>query len=177
MNSQHRENRPQEPVDDFAEFDDLESSPADTDTNWVIVAAIVIAAALVGYVVFDGLGAETYFYSVDQAVAQGDDLIGETVRIKGQVEPGTIEGEDGTLGRKFRIAQKGKTIWVTYDRALPDTFEESVEVVAQGTVDANGVLVADEVMVKCPSRYEGQGSHPEDIPKERVSKEGPQAVR
>jgi cytochrome c-type biogenesis protein CcmE len=172
MGIQNNEDLGHAPLDDFEEFDDLESSPADSGTNWVIVLFIVVAAALVGYVIFDGLGAETYFYSVDQAVAQGDDIIGETVRIKGQVEAGTIEGEAGTLGRKFRIAEKGKTIWVTYDRALPDTFEEGVEVVAQGTVDKNNVLVADEIMVKCPSRYEGEGSHPEGI-----SKEGPQAAR
>lgn len=179
MESQNSENpnRDERPHEPFDEFDDLESSPSDDGTNWAVVVALLVAASLVGYVVFDGLGAETYFYSVDQAVAQGNGIIGETVRIKGQVEPGTIEGEDGTLGRKFRIAEKGKTIWVTYDRALPDTFEEGVEVVAQGTVDKNGTLIADEVMVKCPSRYEGEGSHPEDIPKGRTSKEGPQAVR
>jgi cytochrome c-type biogenesis protein CcmE len=172
QNSEDQQPESRDEFGDLGEFDDLESSPSDGGTNWVIVVGVMIAAALVGYVVFDGLEAETYFYSVDQAVAEGDGIIGETVRIKGQVEAGTIEGEAGTLGRKFRIAEKGKTIWVTYDRALPDTFEEGVEVVAQGTVDEGGVLVADEVMVKCPSRYEGEGSHPEGI-----SKEGPQAAR
>ncbi len=156
----------------FEEFDDLESSGADAGSSWPVVLALLVAVALVGYVVFDGLEAETYFYTVDQAVAQGDDLVGQTVRIKGKVEPGSIEGEAGTLGRKFQVAEKGKTLWVTYNRALPDTFEEGVEVVAQGSVNADYVLVADEVMVKCPSRYEGEGTHPEGIPKE-----GPQAAR
>lgn len=169
MESEPKQNRANEP---FEDFDDLESSNTDGGSSWPIVLALVVAVSLVGYVIFDGLEAETYFYSVDQAVAQGDDLMGQTVRIKGKVEPGSIQGEAGTLGRKFQVAEKGKTIWVTYDRALPDTFEEGVEVVAQGTVNDEYTLVADEVMVKCPSRYEGEGSHPEGI-----SKEGPQANR
>ncbi|WP_168210840.1 cytochrome c maturation protein CcmE [Persicimonas caeni] len=169
MESNHTPNDPREP---FEEFDDLESSNADGGSSWPIVLALLVAVSLVGYVIFDGLEAETYFYTVDEAVAQGDDLVGQTVRIKGKVEPGSIEGEAGTLGRKFQVAEKGKTIWVTYDRALPDTFEEGVEVVAQGTVNDSYTLEADEVMVKCPSRYEGQGPHPEGI-----SKEGPQAKR
>lgn len=169
MESERNQNRAEE---HFEDFDDLESSSPDGGSSWPAVLALLVAVALVGYVIFDGLEAETYFYTVDQAVAQGDDLVGQTVRIKGKVEPGSIEGEAGTLGRKFQVAEKGKTIWVTYSRALPDTFEEGVEVVAQGTVNDEYTLEADEVLVKCPSRYEGQGAHPEGI-----SKEGPQANR
>lgn len=143
------------------EFDDLESSGEGVG-NWPLVVALLVAVALVGYVITDGLESQTYFYTVDQAVAQGNDLVGQTVRVKGQVEEGSIVGEDGQLGRAFRIAEKGKTLAVTYDRALPDTFKEGVEVVAQGTVDDSHTLVADEIMVKCPSRYEG--APPTDMP-------------
>jgi cytochrome c-type biogenesis protein CcmE len=142
---------------DADDLDELEpNEESEGIGNWPVVLAIVFAAALIGYVVMDGMESQTYFYEVDQAVAQGEDLVGQTVRIKGDVEPGSVVGEDGVLGRSFRIAHKGKSLDVRYEKALPDTFKDGVEVVVQGEVDDNYVLQADEVMVKCPSRYEGQ---------------------
>lgn len=119
------------------------------------VLGILLVAVSIGFVIYDGLESETYFYTVDQAVAQGTDLPGQRVRVKGIVEPGSIEGAAGELGRRFRIAENGKSLAVSYDKAMPDTFEENREVVVQGEVGDDMTLVADEVLVKCPSRYEG----------------------
>lgn len=147
-----------------AELHDLPEDGEGLRLGWVV--AILLAVGMVGYMIFDGFKSETYFYEVHQAVAQGKGLIGQEVRLKGVVEPGSIVGKDGELGRAFRISEKGKSIKVYYDKALPDTFQEGMEVVAQGTVDDAYVLQANEVVVKCPSRYEGAPptSHPKDIP-------------
>lgn len=145
-------------VDESLELDDAAFSMEEDESSgfrYGAVIGIVLAAVLVGFMIFDGMEAETYFYTVDEAVAQGDDLIGQTVRIKGTVEPGTIVGEDGELGRTFNVTEKGKSIKVTYNKAMPDTFDEDMEVVVQGKVDDDMMVVADEVLVKCPSRYEG----------------------
>lgn len=138
------------------ELEDLhpDTEPGGLSIGWLV--AILIGVGVVGYMLFDGFKSETYFYEVDQAVAQGPDLRGQTVRVKGIVEPGSVVGEKGKLGTTFRIAEKGKSLAVTYDGALPDTFEEGMEVVAEGTVNDEYVLRADEVLVKCPSRYEGE---------------------
>ena len=148
---------------------DAEQEEQGFGLGWVI--AITLAVALVGYMFFDGFKSETYFYEVHEAVAQGEALVGQEVRIKGVVEPGTVEGKAGELGRAFRITEEGKSIAVYYDRALPDTFQEGLEVVAHGTVSQDYVLQADEVLVKCPSRYEeGPATeHPASIPKTRAS--------
>lgn len=156
------EDHPEE-YDDYdydGDLDDLDGSPSEEGSSWPMVVLLLAAVALVGYVVSDGLESETYFYTVDQAVKQGDDLIGQTVRIKGDVEEGSIVGSDGELGRDFRIKENGESIAISYGRALPDTFEEDAEVVAEGKVDENYTLQADEVMVKCPSRYEGEEAGP-----------------
>lgn len=121
---------------------------------WML--AIVAVAAIIGYILYDGVSGETYFYTADQAVAQGPKLRGQTVRVKGKVEEGSIVGAAGQLQRTFRITEHGKSLRVSYDKALPDTFKEGMEVVAQGRVGDDYTLVADEVLVKCPSRYEGQ---------------------
>lgn len=156
-------------IEDYGRHDleDLDDSEGGSGIQlWLIAAGLVVVTILAGLIIFDGLEAETYFYSVDEAVAQGPDLVGKAVRIKGQVVAGTIEGEPGQLERKFHVSEKGKTMAISYRGVLPDTFEEDVEVVAEGTVNANFELEADEVLVKCPSRYEGgPSSHPDEIPK------------
>jgi len=164
--------------EDFDELEDLEGRPdwsleedsGGSGMRYAMVIGIIVAAAMIGFMIFDGMEAQTYFYTADEAVAQGSDLIGQTVRIKGVVEVGTVVGEAGKLGREFRVAEKGKSIKVSYDRAMPDTFKENAEVVVHGEVNDDLVLEADEVLVKCPSRYEGapptQGEHPAGIPKQ-----------
>ncbi len=141
------------------EYEEIRDGELDTEEErglpiWSIVGILVVAAAI-GFVIYDGLKSETYFYSVDQALAQGTDLPGQRVRVKGIVEPGSIEGKDGELGRRFRISENGRSLKVAYSKAMPDTFEENREVVVLGEVADDMTLEAEEVLVKCPSRYEG----------------------
>lgn len=152
----------QEPEEGRAEA--LPEGAAAQGLAWWTVLGIVLVALVVGVVIVDGLESETYFYTVDAAVAQGADLPGKHVRVKGTVEPGSVVGNDGELGRTFRIAENGKSIRVTYDRAMPDTFDENMEVVVQGVVSDEMVVEADEVLVKCPSRYEGNPPTAHDKP-------------
>lgn len=144
--------------------------PASGGVNWGMMIGLLVAMVAVGFIVVDGLKSETYFYSVDEAVDRGDALVGKTVRVKGVVMAGTINGAPGELGYNFRIAEQGKSMRITYSRALPDTFQEGTEVVAQGRVDETLTLDADEVLVKCPSRYEGAPPTAHEGP-------GPQAAR
>lgn len=145
-------------------FEDFEGRPDDLPGldeqgpegfSYMLVIGLIAAAVGVGFLVMDGFKSETYFYTVDEAIAQGPDLVGQTVRVKGIVEPGTVVGNAGELGRKFRIVENGKSINVFYSKAMPDTFDENMEVVVLGEVDDAMIVQADEVMVKCPSRYEG----------------------
>ena len=121
---------------------------------WIV--AILAAMGLVAYMLFDGTSSETYFFEVDQAVARGEKVAGSVIRVKGEVEKGSIVASPGQLRTVFRLTANGESMLVTYDKAMPDTFEEGVEVVAQGKVNDRLEMSADEVVVKCPSRYEDQ---------------------
>ncbi len=140
-------------------FEEIEDDRIDDDEGkgmplWSISLILVVVLAL-GYIIFDATKSETYFYTVDEALAVGSELPGSQVRIKGVVEQGSIVGNAGELKREFRIAEKGLSLDVVYEGAMPDTFAEDMEVVVTGTVNKDMILVADEVLVKCPSRYEG----------------------
>ena len=134
---------------------------------WIVL--IICAIAGLSFVMFDGADSETYFFEVDKAVAQSSKIKGKVIRIKGKVEPGSIIRTKGKLGTTFRIAAKGQSILVHYDKAMPDTFEEDREIVAQGMVSNTLEMTADEVVVKCPSRYEEQAPTQGGQSKERAS--------
>lgn len=134
---------------------------------WIVL--ILVAIGGLSFIMFDGADSETYFFEVDKAVAQASEIKGKVIRIKGTVEPGSIVRTKGKLGTTFRIAAKGQSILVHYDKAMPDTFEEDREIVAQGMVSNTLEMKADEVVVKCPSRYEEQAPTQAAPPKERAA--------
>ena len=137
---------------------------------WVVVLLLLTAAAVL-YIVMDGADDAVYAYTVDQAVEKQESLEGKRFRVRGLVQDGTIESKPGTLDTRFKLIHNGKLIAIAYDKPLPDTFKAGVEVMAQGKLES-GVLIAEEVVAKCPSKYEdkaptadGKMSHPEWIPK------------
>jgi cytochrome c-type biogenesis protein CcmE len=145
-----------DPGDSSPEPERLESSGGDDGLNWRFVVGLLIAISGIAYLVVDGLGSETYFFTVDEAVAKSQSMTGHRIRVKGQVVEGSIEGKEGSIGRNFTISAKGETLRVRYRKAMPDTFKPEAKVVATGTLEKPGVLAAEKVLVKCPSRYEGQ---------------------
>jgi len=54
---------------------------------------------------------------------------------------------------RFLVTDTAKTIPVTYTGLLPDLFKEGKGVVAQGTLGADGVFHATEVLAKHDENY------------------------
>ena len=49
---------------------------------------------------------------------------------------------------------------VTYNGQMPNTFAAGVDVVVIGKYASPGVITADELQTKCPSKYKGQATSP-----------------
>lgn len=122
----------------------------------LIVAAVIVAT--VGFLVFSAMGSSmAYFQTVGELRAADRDLTGEPLRIGGGVLAGSVEQGLGTELR-FTITDGTDTLPVVYDGVVPDIFSEDVQVVAEGRIGPDGVLVADTLLAKCPSRFEAEDS-------------------
>ncbi|HEY4168422.1 MAG TPA: cytochrome c maturation protein CcmE, partial [Reyranella sp.] len=91
-----------------------------------------------------------FFYSPTQ-VAEKHPGAGRRLRIGGLVEQGSVK-KDGQEVR-FIVTDLKKTLPVVYRGLLPDLFREGQGVVAEGTLGADGVFTAREVLAKHDEKY------------------------
>ena len=63
-----------------------------------------------------------------------------------------MRGEDG-VSVSFRVTDLSNSIPVSYKGILPDLFREGQGVVTEGTINAQGVFVAREVLAKHDETY------------------------
>jgi cytochrome c-type biogenesis protein CcmE len=115
----------------------------------VALAGVGLAVGLVLY----GLRGNVNLYFTPTQVFNNEVPNGRSFRIGGLVEEGSIKREKDGLTVNFVITDTHKSIPVVYKGILPDLFKEGKGVVAQGKVQANGVMVADEVLAKHDENY------------------------
>jgi cytochrome c-type biogenesis protein CcmE len=111
------------------------------------IAVLGIAAGLVLYALNSNI---VFFYTPTQ-VAQQEAPKGRDFRIGGLVEAGSVQ-RDGTRVT-FRVTDNAREIPVAFTGSLPDLFREGKGVVAQGSLGADGVFTATEVLAKHDENY------------------------
>ena len=117
----------------------------------VVAVAAPILAAAVGLSLWASQRAITFFYVPSQARAEHVPA-GQTVRIGGLVQPGSVvKTADGEV--RFSIADKAAAVPASFRGELPDLFREGQGVVAQGEFNPSGVFVAKQVLAKHDEKY------------------------
>lgn len=133
-----------------------ENEQRDSGSRAVLfVIAIIVAAGAFAFVVINSFDQKVYYYTVSEATVSVDDLGNDQFRLKGNVAPGSHFLREGTLDEhRFTLLEGEGEMPVAFHGPLPDTFQDDAEVVALGSMNDEGVFVAEEVAAKCPSRYE-----------------------
>jgi cytochrome c-type biogenesis protein CcmE len=116
----------------------------------VIVGGLVALGAATALVLTAFQDNLVFFFTPSQVAAK-EAPQGRLFRIGGMVEKGSLK-RDGVEVR-FVVTDTAKTIPVVYRGALPDLFREGKGVVAQGTLGADGVFQAREVLAKHDENY------------------------
>jgi cytochrome c-type biogenesis protein CcmE len=93
------------------------------------------------------------FYFDPSKIAAGQVRPGESFRLGGLVEKGSLVRTPGTLEVHFVVTDLRHSVPVTYDQVLPDLFREGSGVVAHGHLDSHGTFIADEVLAKHDENY------------------------
>jgi cytochrome c-type biogenesis protein CcmE len=112
------------------------------------LAVLGVAVGLVLYAMRDSI---VFFYSPSE-VADMKIAPGQRFRLGGLVETGSLVHGEGTTVR-FVVVDRTKTLPVTYTGVLPDLFREGQGVVAEGTLEPDGLFHADTVLAKHDENY------------------------
>lgn len=144
-----------------------------------IIGGVTILAA-VAYLIFSATSASAErFMTVDEMLAETPEIVGDSLRITGAVVGDTIQYDADTLTLTFEIAhapadfqeieeQGGLAevlyqavndptrarVKVIYVGVKPDLLRGEAQAIMTGSLDENGVFHANELLLKCPTRYE-----------------------
>jgi cytochrome c-type biogenesis protein CcmE len=117
---------------------------------WLLIGSLSVlgvAAALVLTALNDNL---VFFYSPTQ-LAEKTIAPDRRFRLGGLVEQGSVQKQGQTV--RFTVTDTNKTVKVVYSGILPDLFREGQGVIAEGSLGADGVFSAREILAKHDENY------------------------
>ena len=115
-----------------------------------IGGVLVVVAVIYLFVSVKGSGV-AYYMTVDEVERRGPSP--RSVRVAGNVIGESIAWDARELALRFEIADATGSLLVEYHGPRPDMLREGAEVVAEGQLAEGGVFEADQLILKCPSKY------------------------
>jgi cytochrome c-type biogenesis protein CcmE len=145
-----------------------------------LIGGLVIIAAIILLIATTLQSTAQYFYTVNEIVAQSSGLAGQNLRASGAVLGETITYDSETLTITFEmanvptdeevIAAQGGLANVLHNAVLdpnatrikvvvrnqpmPDLLKNEAQAIVTGKLGEDGVFYADELLLKCPTRYD-----------------------
>ena len=122
-----------------------------------IVGGLLIVGAVLLLAVRSFQSNAVYYMTLSELQAKGTAIIGQDVRLAGELDKTSIRRGNKALKLYFNIVEEDKSLPVVYSFAkdpVPDTFESGEAVVVEGKLGEDGVFYARSLFVQCPSKYE-----------------------
>ena len=96
-----------------------------------------------------------FYKHVDEVMPVAEEWYGRTLKLQGNIVPGSIMRRDSSLDYRFEVKHGESVVTAYYTGVVPDNFADNAEVVVTGRLSQAGFQVErDGVMAKCPSKYE-----------------------
>lgn len=144
-----------------------------------IVGGLLILAAVVYLIASSTQANAEYFLTIDELKSKGASVVGKNLRVSGAVVGDSIQYDPQSLTLSFDVANvpgdnkqidaegglaavlhaavvdpTRSRIKVIYSGPKPDLLKDEAQAIMTGHLDADGVFHADELLLKCPTKYE-----------------------
>jgi cytochrome c-type biogenesis protein CcmE len=142
------------------EDDDAEHKPGLSPAIKVGIVFGMLAGAL-ALLSFTTAADEAIVYSklVDEVLVKPDAFRGQELRVEGDLKQGSILFREEPCEWRFTLGTQGREMPVRFQQCIvPDTFKDGIglKVTVQGKLTDHGYFLANQVIAKCPSKYEMQ---------------------
>jgi len=132
---------------------------------WGVLVLVAVVLVAVAYLAFSSIGsALVYYLTPTELLARGEDGVGQTVRLGGQVASGSVTGPATDL--TFVLTDGDAEITVHSTVAPTQSFREGTGAVVEGALGEDGIFEATQVIVKHDENY--QAPEPGAQPSDRV---------
>jgi len=105
----------------------------------------------------DASDALVYSKLVDQVMVNPGDFEGRELRVEGDLKQGSIQFRENPCEYRFVLTKADHEMPVQFPQCIvPDTFKDgmNLEVTVQGQLSADGQFLANQVIPRCPSKYD-----------------------
>ncbi len=139
-------------------------SPKRRVPTWLPISAVFLTlCGGLAYILLGSEGSDAFVYSkpVERVTANPAAFAGQQLRVEGALQSGSIRFREKPCEWRFVLHPKdgkeGKSMPVSFPQCIvPDTFRDGmgITVTVQGEIQNDGRFLANQVVPRCPSKYE-----------------------
>jgi cytochrome c-type biogenesis protein CcmE len=122
----------------------------------LLIGGLIILAVLAAWGVLNVGRSFTYYLTIRELRAQGPSP--RRVRVSGRIVGESIQWHPEALELIFEIADGEDRLPVRYHGSRPDMLRDGAEAVVEGRYLPDGHFEADQLLLKCPSKYQEKAS-------------------
>lgn len=129
--------------------------PRHKPNRWAAVGALAVAVVAFLVIALGGIGENlVYYWGPAEIREAGDKAVGATIRLGGQVAPGSIVIGGGASGLQFDVTDGKAVVPVRSQGVPPQMFREGIGVVVEGTMTPGGWFESQRLMVSHGNEYQ-----------------------
>jgi len=157
----------------------VESRPRAGGRLKFVIGGLLIFAAIAYLIISSTKANAQYFFTIDELQSRGQSVVGQNVRISGAVIGESIQYDPETLALEFTVANvpadnkqieaegglaavlhaavtdpERARMQAIYVGPKPDLLRDEAQAIMTGHMGEDGVFYADELLLKCPTKYE-----------------------
>ena len=141
--------------------------------KYIIGSLVIVLFLIWGATAF--LKTTIQYVSLDEAVASQ-----KTVQVLGKIDFDRVNYDTDSSRLEFAVYDAeavdeaaATRLPVVYYGVVPGNFDQATSVVLKGKMGEQGAFVADQMLVKCPSKYQGEtGEEYQDVEKHNQAQAG-----
>ena len=158
-----------------------EMKPASGNRTKFILGGLLIAAAVIYLIATATQATAQYYLTIDELLERDEGVIDRDIKLSGAVIGETIQYDIESLTLRFTIANvpadldeieaagglaevlhqavtdpDANRMEVIYIGPMPDLLRHEAQAIVTGRLREDGVFEADELLLKCPTRYEDE---------------------